>query len=103
MTEHRRINVEDGCVYPPQYDDVDYNPKVVTEPCENMQIYDNLFISKLHWRAQNPECNFTFPTWVVKWPYISSVSCTFCSIPVHQGMVQHIYCYLFSSADNHGM
>ena len=44
MTEHRRINVEDGCDYPPQYDDVDYNPKVVTEPCENMQIYDNLFI-----------------------------------------------------------
>jgi hypothetical protein len=44
MTEHRRINVEDGCSYPPQYDDVDYNPKVVTEPCENMQIYDNLFI-----------------------------------------------------------
>ena len=44
MTEHRRINVEDGCVYHPQYDDVDYNPKVVTEPCENMQIYDNLFI-----------------------------------------------------------
>jgi hypothetical protein len=44
MTEHRRINVEDGCAYPPQYDDVDYNPKVVTEPCENMQIYDNLFI-----------------------------------------------------------
>jgi hypothetical protein len=43
-TEHRRINVEDGCAYPPQYDDVDYNPKVVTEPCENMQIYDNLFI-----------------------------------------------------------
>lgn len=51
--EQRRLNVEDGCVYPPLYDDVEYNPKVVTEPCENMQIYDNLFIH-LHNAIINP-------------------------------------------------